>query len=92
MRGLKALEGESFGNGALVQVRDIDYNLLSFEDQIKNDLETDIMASFFFFLACDALLYSFRMIVHRYDCIPLSPPFRPFLSPLSLCDSSHECS
>ena len=29
----------------MVEVRDIDYNLLSFEDQIKNDLETDIMVS-----------------------------------------------
>ena len=26
-----------------MEVRDLDYNLLSFEDQIKNDLDTDIM-------------------------------------------------
>lgn len=43
VRSLKRLEGESFGNGAVVEVRDLDYNLLSWEDQIKNDLETDVM-------------------------------------------------
>lgn len=43
VRSLKNLESESFGNGAVVEVRDLDYNLLSWEDQIKNDLETDIM-------------------------------------------------
>lgn len=43
VRSLRQLEKESFGNGAMVEVRDLDYNLLSWEDQIKNDLETDIM-------------------------------------------------
>eukprot|EP00904_Undaria_pinnatifida_P005266 jgi/Undpi1/186/HiC_scaffold_1.g00183.m1 len=43
VRSLKALEGKTFENGAVVEVRDMDYNLLSFEDQIKNDLDTDIM-------------------------------------------------
>lgn len=45
LRSLKALESEPFGNGAVVEVRDLDYNLLSFEEQIKNDLETDIMVT-----------------------------------------------
>lgn len=40
---LKTLEKKAFDNGAEVEVRDLDYNLLSFEDQIKNDLETDVM-------------------------------------------------
>ncbi|CAM9458894.1 unnamed protein product [Ectocarpus sp. 13 AM-2016] len=43
VRGLQALEGEEFSNGAVVEVRDADYNLLSFEEQIKHDLETDVM-------------------------------------------------
>ncbi|CAN0461789.1 unnamed protein product, partial [Scytosiphon promiscuus] len=43
VRSLKQLERETFPNGAVVEVRDLDYNLLSFEDQIKNDLETDVM-------------------------------------------------
>ncbi|CAN0043798.1 unnamed protein product, partial [Laminaria digitata] len=43
VRSLKTLEGKTFENGAVVEVRDMDYNLLSFEDQIKNDLDTDIM-------------------------------------------------
>ena len=40
---LKALEGRTFSNGALVKVTDVDYNLLSFEEQIETDLQTDIM-------------------------------------------------
>eukprot|EP00903_Cladosiphon_okamuranus_P018385 g16911.t1 len=43
VRSLKQLESETFANGAEVEVRDLDYNLLSWEDQIKNDLETDVM-------------------------------------------------
>lgn len=43
VRSLKQLESESFGNGAVVEVRDVDYNLLGLEEQIKNDLETDVM-------------------------------------------------
>ncbi|CAM9624496.1 unnamed protein product, partial [Discosporangium mesarthrocarpum] len=46
VQGLKQIEMVEFPNGARVEVRDMDYNLLSFEEQIKNDLETDIMASF----------------------------------------------
>jgi hypothetical protein len=40
---LKELENQQFANGAEVRFRDADYNLLSFEEQIKMDLETDIM-------------------------------------------------
>ena len=40
---LKALEDMSFANGAHVKFQDVDYNLLSLRDQIKVDLETDIM-------------------------------------------------
>lgn len=40
---LKRLESRTFRNGAKVRFQDKDYNLLSFEEQIKVDLETDIM-------------------------------------------------
>lgn len=40
---LKLLESESFSNNAKVIVKDMDYNLLSFEEQIANDINTDIM-------------------------------------------------
>ena len=40
---LKELENESYNNGAKVKFQDVDFNLLSFEDQIKVDLKTDIM-------------------------------------------------
>lgn len=43
VRALKSLETRSFANGARVRFRDVDYNLLSFEDQIKVDLDTDVM-------------------------------------------------
>jgi hypothetical protein len=36
---LKELEHEAFINGAIVRVQDIDYNLLSFEEQVKVDLQ-----------------------------------------------------
>lgn len=40
---LRDLEKEVFPNGAQVVFQDKDYNLLSFEEQIKVDLSTDIM-------------------------------------------------
>lgn len=40
---LKGLQGEKFRNGAKVIVRDVDYNILSLQEQIATDLETDIM-------------------------------------------------
>lgn len=43
IRSLRSLEREAFPNGAVVEIRDVDYNLLSFEEQILNDLETDVM-------------------------------------------------
>lgn len=43
LKGLRALEGETFLNGAKVIVADLDFNLLTFEEQIKVDLQTDIM-------------------------------------------------
>lgn len=52
VQGIKALEGEEFANGAVVEVRDADYNLLSFEEQIKHDLETDIMVSWYGRVLC----------------------------------------
>ncbi|CAN0473917.1 unnamed protein product, partial [Ascophyllum nodosum] len=45
LASLRTLQEETFGNGAEVEIRDVDYNLLSFEDQIRNDLETDVMVS-----------------------------------------------
>lgn len=59
VQGLKALEGEGFPNGAVVEVRDADYNLLSFEEQIQHDLETDIMVSWYgwvSFFACSLVV------------------------------------
>ena len=43
IQGLKSLESRSFGNGAVVEVRDVDYNVLSIEQQIEVDLQTDVM-------------------------------------------------
>ncbi|KAH8071399.1 hypothetical protein JL721_4375 [Aureococcus anophagefferens] len=43
VRALKSLEGRAFPNGARVTVRDVDYSSLSFEDQIKTNLDTDVM-------------------------------------------------
>ena len=43
VQALKELESESFNNGATVKFQDVDFNLLSFEDQIKVDLQTDIL-------------------------------------------------
>ena len=40
---LKTLETMTFANGANVLFQDVDYNLLTFEEQIKTDLATDIM-------------------------------------------------
>ena len=40
---LKQLETRTFGNGAKVQFRDVDFNLLTFEEQIHVDVTTDIM-------------------------------------------------
>ncbi|CAM9891417.1 unnamed protein product [Phaeothamnion confervicola] len=40
---LKALERENFANGAQVEVRPVDYNLLPFKKQIEIDLQTDVM-------------------------------------------------
>ncbi len=43
VKALKGLENEGFGNGVIVKVQDVDYNVLTFEEQIKIDLQTDIM-------------------------------------------------
>ena len=41
---LKELENEDFGDRR-VRMMDSDFNKLSFEDQIRRDLQTDIMVS-----------------------------------------------
>lgn len=41
--GLRALEKEAYSNGARVTVRDVDYNLLTFREQIETDVTTDVM-------------------------------------------------
>ena len=43
VRALKSLEGKQFPNGAKVRVQDVDYSTLSFEDQIRANLDTDVM-------------------------------------------------
>ena len=40
---LKGLEKQQFGNGAQVKFQDVDFNLLSFKQQIEVDLDTDVM-------------------------------------------------
>ena len=40
---LKRLEKTSFPNGAKGRARDVDFNVLSFEDQIEIDATTDVM-------------------------------------------------
>lgn len=40
---LKTLESKSFANADRIVVQDVDYNVLSFEQQIRTDLATDIM-------------------------------------------------
>ena len=42
--GLKALEQEKPG-GVNVKITDVDFNKLNFEDQIRIDLQTDILVS-----------------------------------------------
>ena len=39
----KEFDGSDHPDGPIVEVRDLDYNLLTFEEQIKNDIDTDIM-------------------------------------------------
>lgn len=43
VEALKGLEKETFKNGARVKLLEADFNLLPFADQIKADLQTDIM-------------------------------------------------
>lgn len=59
MAGLRTLERQQFANGAEVEVRDVDYNLLSLEDQITNDLDTDVMVC-----ACLFLFVCFAYLLH----------------------------
>jgi hypothetical protein len=40
---LRSLEGQTFPNGAAVRFQDVDYNVLSFKEQIKIDLGTFIL-------------------------------------------------
>lgn len=42
-KALQSLEAETFKNGAKVKLSEVDFNLLSFPEQIKHDLRTDIM-------------------------------------------------
>ena len=39
----EALESRSFKNGAVAVFRDVDFNLLSFEEQVAVDVTTDVM-------------------------------------------------
>eukprot|EP01041_Mallomonas_annulata_P009040 gene9040-18722_t len=43
VQGLKGLETKVFANGALVKVQDVDYNVLTIDEQIEIDLKTDVM-------------------------------------------------
>jgi hypothetical protein len=40
---LKGLQGQRIGNAKTIIVQDVDYNILSFEEQIATDLATDVM-------------------------------------------------
>ena len=46
IQALKALEERQYGNGAKVLFRDVDYNVLSFVEQIKMDLGKDPTAHY----------------------------------------------
>lgn len=43
LQALKSLEKETFSDGRRVKVRDVDFNVLSLEQQIEIDMTTDIM-------------------------------------------------
>lgn len=43
INALHRLESESFANGAVVKITAVDFNVLSFKEQIAVDLQTDIM-------------------------------------------------
>ena len=43
VRALKGLEDRKFPNADRIIVNDVDYNVLTFEEQIRTDLHTDIM-------------------------------------------------
>lgn len=43
VKELKSLESRTYLNNAIVKFQDVDYNILTFEDQIKVDLSTDIL-------------------------------------------------
>jgi hypothetical protein len=68
LKGLKNLENETFANGAKIKIADLDYNLLSFEDQIKIDLRTDIMVRFFSYSSC---CNYFAFLFDKYLCFLL---------------------
>lgn len=55
---LRELEQATFANGAKVKVQDVDYNLLSFEEQIKVDLQTDIMVSSLYLASREYLAFA----------------------------------
>ena len=40
---MRGLEGITYRNNATVRFREVDYSLLSFEEQVRVDLETDVM-------------------------------------------------
>lgn len=43
VEALKGLEKVHFPNARRVVVQDVDYNILTFEEQIRTDLATDVM-------------------------------------------------
>lgn len=43
VEALKGLQGQQIGNAKKIIVQDVDYNILTFEEQIRIDLNTDIM-------------------------------------------------
>lgn len=43
VEALKGLEKVHFANAKHVVVQDVDYNILTFEEQIQTDLNTDVM-------------------------------------------------
>lgn len=48
MQALKALESREYESGATVRFQDVDYNVLTFKEQIKIDLgELDALFSYF---------------------------------------------
>lgn len=74
MAALKALEKRTYRNGALVEFRDVDYNILTFKEQIMADLGAYVVA---------------QIVSTENDHSPLPPPtpisFKMIFASVKIC-------